>query len=65
MLSEPERAREFAKTYVALVEALQQQGVPQEVARSEARASALIQDAAVASLHYDPAKGPCPLCGNG
>lgn len=61
-LSEAERAREFAKAYVALVEALQQQGVPIEDARSEARITALIHMRIVDSEESTTDEN-CPLCG--
>ena len=54
------RAQQFAKRYVDLVEALQQQGVPEKRAREEARLTAtlilLIPD------YADPSE-PCPTCG--
>lgn len=61
------KARAFAKAYVELVEALQREGVPLENAREEARMAALVwlQDADEAVAVYDPARGPCPTCGNG
>jgi len=53
------RAQEFAKHYVALVDALRREGVPEMVAREEARMSALY-------LLFDPTEDEgdvCPLCG--
>ena len=52
------RAREFAKQYVALVEALQSQGVTEEVVRNEARITALLL------LFQDDSESGdrCPLC---
>jgi len=52
------RSLEFAKRYVALVEALQGQGVPEVVARSEARMTALIM------MFENADKDQCPLCGH-
>lgn len=56
-----ERARVFAQTYVALVEALQREGVLEEQARLEART------AATAELLSEkdgllPASAACPVC---
>jgi len=56
----PGAARDFARRYVELVEALQQQGVPEERARDEARMAATL--VFLAPDHVE--KGaPCPLCG--
>jgi hypothetical protein len=65
--SEADRARDFAKRYVALVEALQREGVTVEDARTEARLSAAMTVYGVESeeQHYDPALGPCPTCERG
>lgn len=57
------RAHEFAKCYVALTEALMQEGVPEDVARSEARSAAGIVFAAQADLQAGGE--PCPMCGRG
>ncbi len=60
-----ERAIQFAKEYVELVEALKREGVPEDIARNEARLAAttwLIEDE---EALYDPAAGPCPTCGRG
>ncbi len=67
-LSAAEDAREFARAYVRLTEALQREGVPPETAREEARLAAFSEsmermDQAVQT--YDPAKGPCPVCERG
>lgn len=55
------RAKEFARQYVVLVEALTKQGVPEDAAREEARVTALTL------MFEDAAAGaggpPCPLCG--
>jgi len=52
---------EFAKQYVALVEALLGQGVPEKIARAEARMTALI----LLFQEEADAVGVCPLCGRG
>lgn len=53
-------AREWARCYVALVEALMTEGVTEEVAREEAR------NAANMAALWDEATGEaCPLCGRG
>lgn len=56
-------ARAFAKAYVALHEALVAEGVPDEIARGEARFAATM----AATDHPQQAEeddGPsCPLCG--
>jgi hypothetical protein len=39
---DPETAREFARAYVALVEALLREGVPEGIARYEARCTAAL-----------------------
>ncbi len=58
-----EQARDFAKRYVALVDALRSEGVLEGVAREEARAAAVM-------LMYqrlpeeDPDNEFCPLCGH-
>lgn len=52
------RVKVFAQKYVALTDALMREGVPEEVAREEARLAAL-------SWMYNEPTGPvCPLCGN-
>lgn len=63
--SDPEvlaRAREFARQYVALVNALTKEGVPEEAARDDARVTALTL------MFEDDEAGatgpPCPLCGH-
>jgi len=56
-----EQVRDFAKYYVALVEALQAEGVSEKVARNEARATALIM-----CWEAEDTEGEsCPLCGRG
>jgi hypothetical protein len=54
------KAQAFARRYTELVEALRQQGVPDQVARYEARLAAtlvyLVPD-------YVNPKAPCPTCG--
>lgn len=51
-------AQAFAKQYVALVEALQREGVPELIAREEARCTALL-------ILFEPQEGgACPLCGH-
>lgn len=60
-----ERVTAFAKEYVELVEALVRQGVPENIARAEARIAATSWLMDVVEEMYDPAKGPCPLCGRG
>lgn len=59
----------FARSYVNLVEALQREGVVEEVAREEARYAAFsllqAQDEGSAAVKYDPVLGPCPTCGRG
>lgn len=65
-MKEAERARDFAKTYVSLVEALMREGVTEDVARHEARVAAFARlNENDIVLTYDPAKGPCPTCKNG
>ena len=57
-----QQALAFAKKYVALVEALVSQGVPENVARDEARATALFllfQE----SQENDFVGGVCPVTG--
>ena len=56
-----ERALAFAKHYVALVEALQGQGVSEPTAREEARNVALLM-CAMEEAEKD-AKTVCPVCG--
>lgn len=67
--SEAERAKAFARFYVALVEALLREGCPEDIAREEARMTAFSQlqtdDDEDLALTYDPALGPCPTCGRG
>lgn len=53
------RAIEFAKQYVVLVEALQGQGVPEKVAREEARITTLIL-----LFEEENEEGQCPVCGH-
>lgn len=63
-----ERVVKFAKEYVQLAEALQREGVPEDVAREEARIAAtslLMEQQAHEREAYDPALGPCPTCGRG
>lgn len=60
------RAARFAREYVDMTEALMQQGVPEDVARGEARIAAttmLMEDESAPA--YDPADGPCPTCRRG
>jgi pyrroline-5-carboxylate reductase len=52
-------AKAFSTAYVALAEALMQDGVIESLARQEARAAAVI--AAMYGSQEDDA--PCPLCG--
>lgn len=56
-----EEALQFAKQYVALVDALRSQGVPEKVARHEARVTALI----MMFEQEDTEAETCPLCGHG
>ncbi len=61
------RYQQFARDYVRLTESLQAEGVPEEIARAEARYAAqllLMNDLAPTS-QYDPGSGPCPACGRG
>lgn len=58
MLALAHRAKAFAQCYVALTEALMAEGVPEDAARSEARASATM-----ISLANMGSGEPCPLCG--
>lgn len=60
-----ERAVRFAKEYVELVEALKREGVPEEIARNEARIAATSWLVEEIEPYYDPAAGPCPTCGRG
>jgi hypothetical protein len=52
------QSKKFAKYYVRLVEDLQAEGVPENVARDEARMTAVY-------MLYEPAEegDTCPLCG--
>lgn len=62
-----ERYQQFARDYVQLTDALRREGVPEDVARQEARLTAttmLMNDLAEFPA-YDPAEGPCPACGRG
>lgn len=61
------RVVRFAKEYVQIVEALMREGVPETVAREEARiaATSWLFGETDESQPYDPAKGPCPTCGKG
>ena len=63
------RVVQVAREYVQLVEALMQEGVPQAVAREEARIAAtswLFDELSPqGEPTYDPARGPCPTCGRG
>lgn len=61
------RVVRFATEYVQLVEALQAQGVPEEIARNEARVAATswLMEYGEELPVYDPVKGPCPTCGRG
>jgi hypothetical protein len=54
------QALAFAKHYVALVDALMKEGVPEPVARDEARMTALM-------MLFGPEEESerCPLCGRG
>lgn len=52
------RVHEFAKCYVALTEALQREGVPEETARSEARTAALMAMTVSGSEEGES----CPFC---
>lgn len=56
----PGAARDFARRYVELTEALQQAGVPEERARDEARMAATL--VFLAPDHVGQGE-PCPLCG--
>lgn len=53
-------ARAFARRYTELVEALQEQGVPQRVAREEARQAATV---VFLMAEYREVDEPCPMCG--
>lgn len=57
---EADKARDFAKTYVNLVEALLQQGVDEDTARSEARITALTILGVADAVQPSAA---CPVCG--
>lgn len=65
------QAREFARLYVQITEALQSEGVPEALAREEARSAAtswlitVSTESNEAPATYDPAQGPCPTCGRG
>jgi hypothetical protein len=67
--SEAEKARNFARLYRNLVEALLQVGVVEQVAREEARIAAMVAlqmaDAEERVLTYEPHLGPCPTCQRG
>jgi hypothetical protein len=54
-----QNAKAFAACYVALTDALRAEGVPEDVARREARATAAMM--AVLPEHREGE--PCPLCG--
>jgi len=58
------RVVQFAREYVQLVEALKREGVPEDVARVEARMAATMWLMDEQS-EYDPAFGPCPTCKRG
>lgn len=60
-----ERVVKFAREYVELVEALIREGVPEEMARNEARIAATSWLIETDEPCYDPAAGPCPTCGRG
>lgn len=62
-MTESERALQFAKTYVSLVEALQQAGCTEELARSEARMAAMVH-LTMLDQDADDAKKRCPVCGS-
>ncbi len=58
------QALNYSKHYVALVEAFQSQGLPESLAREEARMSALLflfREDAIAEVAAGD--GSCPLCG--
>jgi len=60
-----ERYKNFARAYVRLVEELQHEGVPEKVARTEARIAAMSE---LIDFTYDEEgvrdDGPrCPMCG--
>lgn len=55
-----EKALAFAKHYVALVEALMSQGVPESTAREEARMTALL----MCTLIEANEKKVCAVCGS-
>jgi hypothetical protein len=52
------QALEFARQYVALVDALMKQGVAEETAREEARMAALL----LIFQKDNSTTGTCPLC---
>lgn len=60
MISEAEKVQQFAKEYVALVEALQHAGVREDIARAEARIAAMVH---LTMLDEKANDSPCPLCG--
>jgi hypothetical protein len=57
-----ERARVFAQTYIALVEALMREGVLEEQARIEARAAATTELLSEKEGLLLPSATPCPVC---
>jgi hypothetical protein len=55
----PDQVVMFARTYAQMTEALQAEGVPEPIAREEARMAAV-----TVAYCPEPAEGPpCPLCG--
>lgn len=56
-------ATTFAKSYVKFVEALMREGVPEKVAREEARIAALGWLAEILEEEKETTLSPCPLCG--
>ncbi len=52
------KAREFARRYVALTKELKKEGVPEGVAREDARRTALDM-----MFEIEHEGDPCPLCG--
>ena len=60
-----ERARLYAQLYVGLTEALQQQGVPEPLARGEASMAATtwLLNGKEGALGDAVEETPCPVCG--
>ncbi len=59
------RAHAFAKQYVVLVDALRKEGVPESVARDEARTTALVLLFDAEENAKETTTGHCALCGRG